>query len=120
MCRSLPALLLLPLFATAVRADGPALDLTRAVVVTPGKLSGPEEKAVAMLLDEVEKRTQIRWQRVTSRPAHATGVVVVGTTAALAGDPLLASAPKDDRRPEGYRVWTGRDTVCFTSWWSST
>src|SRR5947209_5744417 len=98
MCRFLAALLPLLLVAVA-RADDAPLDLTRAVVVTPGKLSGPEEKAVAMLIEEVEKRTQVRWQRVTSRPANATAAVVVGTAASLAGDPALTGAPGADRRP---------------------
>jgi len=40
-----------------------ALDLAKAVIVTPGKLSGPEKKAVTMLVEEVEKRSQIRWER---------------------------------------------------------
>src|SRR5437867_1668501 len=37
------------------------LDLGHAVVLTPADLSGPEKKAVTMLIEEVEKRTQIRW-----------------------------------------------------------
>ena len=36
-------------------AEEPAVDLTRAVIVTPPGLSGPEKKAVALLVDEVEK-----------------------------------------------------------------
>jgi hypothetical protein len=38
------------------------LDLTRASVVTPPQLAGPEAKAVSMLLDEVDKRSGIRWE----------------------------------------------------------
>jgi hypothetical protein len=37
-----------------------ALDLKSSVVVAPATLAGPEKKAVAMLVDEVEKRTRIR------------------------------------------------------------
>jgi hypothetical protein len=114
MLRYVAALVLPGLIASGARADGPVLDLTRAVVVTAGKLAGPEAKAVALLLDEVEKRTQIRWQCATSLPADAPAVIVVGSATALAGNPLLASAPKEEHRPEGYRVWTqpNRATVC--------
>src|SRR5437867_2815805 len=46
----------------AERATAPMLDLTRAVVVVPKDLSRPEQKAVAMLVDEVERRSQVRWK----------------------------------------------------------
>ncbi len=36
-----------------------ALDLSKAVVVFPAELSHTEKKAVTMLVEEVEKRTQI-------------------------------------------------------------
>ena|GEM_PF-4974913 len=45
------------------------LDLTHAVVVSPPDLSTREKKAVAMLLDEVEKRTRLRWPCMADRPA---------------------------------------------------
>jgi hypothetical protein len=59
------------------------LDLSRAVIVTPGDLSGPERKAVALLADEVEKRTQLRWPQAAAWPADAAAVIVVGQRAAL-------------------------------------
>src|SRR5256886_3840368 len=37
------------------------LDFTRAVVVTPKRLTRPERKAVEMLVDEVAARSRIRW-----------------------------------------------------------
>jgi hypothetical protein len=111
MSRRVAALVLLLLLASTARAGGPTLDLTHAIVVTPGKLSGPEEKAVAMLLDEVEKRTQIRWSRAARRPANASAVVMVGSTASVANDPAMTNAPRGDDRPEGFRVWTQPDSV---------
>ena len=39
------------------------IDLTHAVVVVPPDLSGPEGKAVTMLVEEVEKRAGVRWDR---------------------------------------------------------
>src|SRR5262249_16199084 len=43
-------------------ARATTLDLTRAVVVCPANLSKPEAKAVELLVDEVQKRTRIRWE----------------------------------------------------------
>src|SRR5262245_27547624 len=59
------------------------MDFTRAVIVTPPGLSGPEKKAVAMLADEVEKRTQIRWKQSDTWPTEAVSVVAVGQGMAL-------------------------------------
>jgi hypothetical protein len=42
-------------------------DLTRATVITPPNVSGPEEKAVAMLVEETESRTLVRWPVVHAR-----------------------------------------------------
>jgi hypothetical protein len=116
MSRCLAALLLVLALKAGALADEPALDLTRAIVVTPGKLSGPEEKAVAMLIDEVEKRTQIRWQRAEQFPDNAATVVAVGRSGAH--EVLTRSGPEGGDKAEGYRIWTarGRDgavpTVC--------
>ena len=38
---------------TVANASASALDFTRSVVVTPGKLTRPEEKAIAMLIEAV-------------------------------------------------------------------
>ena len=38
-----------------------AADLTRATVVAPANLTGPEHKAVALLIDSVAERSRIRW-----------------------------------------------------------
>src|SRR5947209_7704518 len=54
------SILLVCLLLAAPHAD--ALDLRKAVVMVPPNLSGPERKAALMLVEEVEKRTQIRWE----------------------------------------------------------
>ena len=36
-------------------------DLTHATVVAPANLTGPERKAVALLVDAVRERTRIAW-----------------------------------------------------------
>src|SRR5467141_1722633 len=60
-----------------------ALDLSKAVVVFPENLSGPEKKAVTMLVEEVDKRTHIRWKRASSWPSSLMPVIAVGPAAAL-------------------------------------
>src|SRR5215831_19222824 len=85
-----------------------ALDLTNAIVLTPPTLSGPERKAVLMLLEEVEKRTHIRWTETTTWPSSNVCVLAVGPRFApenFAGPYLrqlkqsLSPAPA-----EGYRL----------------
>lgn len=44
------------------RLPAHALDLSHASVAVPPQLSGPESKAIALLFDEVEKRSGIRWE----------------------------------------------------------
>ena len=62
------------LFLLAVAGVCPAaLDLTRAVVVSPASFTGPEKKAVTMLVEEVEKRAQVRWRTAA---APGSGAVV--------------------------------------------
>jgi hypothetical protein len=62
--------------------EGRSLDLSSATVVSSSHLSGPERKAVAMLADEVEKRTGIRWPVTNS--AEGTRVEVLERPAAPA------------------------------------
>lgn len=47
------------------------IDLSKAIVVSPPDLSGSEQKAVRMLVREVEKRTRIRWESVGTWPSTA-------------------------------------------------
>src|SRR4030095_335182 len=60
-----------------------ALDLSKAVVVSPETLSRPEKKAVTMLCEEVDKRTQLRWERASTWPSAPTPVIAVGPLSAL-------------------------------------
>jgi hypothetical protein len=83
------------LFLLSAAAFAAPLDLTKAVVVS----SGEEKKAVAMLLDEVEKRTQIRWQQGSSSPGPV--VISIGR----------ASSRK---QPEGYEIRAGQTGVSVT------
>src|SRR5436309_15684178 len=60
------------------------LDLNKAVVVSPNAVSKQEKKALALLVEEVEKRTLVRWQVSSAWPAESTPVVAVGQASSLA------------------------------------
>jgi hypothetical protein len=70
-----------------------ALDLRGAVVTTSIPLQGPEQKAVAMLVEEVEKRTGIHW------PVHQTTSGGTGSEGTRVEVLLRKASPS-----EGYRV----------------
>jgi hypothetical protein len=108
MSRLLLAAAFVLFFSSRTLAQSPLIDLSQAVVVTPADLSGPEKKAVAMLLDEVEKRTQRRPAHVVTWPAADVPVIAVGQNAALrklldsAGRSLVG--PNAAAAPEGYQI----------------
>jgi hypothetical protein len=54
-----------------------ALDLSRATVVCAPNISALENRAVTVLVEEVEKRSQIRWAVSHVRPPAGTPVVLV-------------------------------------------
>ena len=70
-----------------------AADLTHASVVAPPNLTGPERKAVDLLVDAVRERTRIRWQVATSEPGPGNPVVAIRQ--APSGNSL---------KPEGYSL----------------
>jgi hypothetical protein len=90
------------------------IDLRKCVVVAPATLSGPEMKAVQVLVEEVEKRTQVTLPVAHSWPADAVPVIAVGQAASLksfAGRYASAlSGPAGTGAPEGYRIHTFRDS----------
>jgi hypothetical protein len=83
------ALWLLSLGAAAAFAA--EVDLRRAVVVAPPQLSPRESRAVAMLVEEVEKRTRIRWPVAASRPSGPVPVIWI-------------ERPSGAGPAEGYRI----------------
>jgi hypothetical protein len=106
--------------AQRLSAAEPVVDLTGAVIVTPPRLSGPEQKAVAMLLDEVQKRTQLRWRQADAWPTEAVPVIAVGQAAALrdlAGAAGLRLKDGDARaQPEGYQVQVDQGKGAAVVW----
>ncbi len=91
------ALICLALSAAAFAVSAPErVDLTRALIVTGAALTSPEAAAVNLLRDEVESRTGIRWDVVTTRPAGAAPAIVIGRVGA-------AGSAAPESRPEGFR-----------------
>jgi hypothetical protein len=91
------------------------LELTHAVVLSPGNLAGPERRAVAMLIEEAEKRTHIRWLESNAWPTSNIPVIAVGPGSAqdrLAG-PLQQKlrATHGVSGTEGYRLSVQMDPV---------
>jgi len=84
------------------------VDLTRAAVVFPPGLSGPEAKAIVMLVEEVEKRTRVRWGTHTTWPSEPGPVIAVGAVSAVGAfagkyaDELSADGGANPA--EGYRI----------------
>lgn len=76
-------LLLLALCAHVQAAD--QLDLSNAVILAPqdDQTPMPQRKAVQMLVEEVEKRTGIRWPVVDQAPQGDTPVIELRTSNAL-------------------------------------
>jgi hypothetical protein len=68
-----------------------AADLTRATVVAPANLTGPERKAVTLLVDAVRERTRLSWPVAAANPGQGKPVVAIRRT----GDKLA---------PEGYQL----------------
>jgi Glycosyl hydrolase family 20, domain 2 len=93
MTRPLTALVLLAC-GGGLHAAGPGLDLTRAVVVVPPNLSGPERMAARMLVDEVAKRSWVSWETAAAPPADGRPAIV------------LAPAREAGVGREGYRIAT--------------
>lgn len=105
-CRHALALFALVLPAASLYGADPVLDLSRAVVLTPAGLEGPENKAVHMLVEEVEKRTLLTWQRAEEWPAERTPVVVVGPAPGVGRLLKARSVPLPEAAAgrEGYRI----------------
>jgi hypothetical protein len=85
-----------------------ALDLRNAVIVSAPDASPRQKQAVKMLVEEAEKRTNIRWPQMTAWPTTNVPVIAVGLKSALrdiAGPYAegLQSAPASSAA-EGYRL----------------
>ncbi|HEX5244605.1 MAG TPA: glycoside hydrolase family 20 zincin-like fold domain-containing protein [Tepidisphaeraceae bacterium] len=83
------ALWLVALIATVLccpmtlRAERAVINLNDAVVVSADQSPNPEPKAAQMLLEEVEKRTQVRWRHEHSWPTDSKTIIAIGTAGEL-------------------------------------
>ena len=111
---SLLALILMPLVAV-VPAAGAELDLSTATVVVPRGITGPERKAVTMLVEEVARRSYMDWSIAEGGSAQSSApTVYVGQRSALtaAFPALAASLPAGtELKPEGFQIVTRADSV---------
>lgn len=101
-------------FAPVIRAAEP-VDLARAVVVVPEGATEPEKKSATMLVEEVERRSGVRWEVRSRWPGGDGPIVAVGRASLLRGldggaERWLAgfTAPEG---AEGYRVGTGQGGI---------
>ena len=88
-------------------ADPSLVDVTRATVVTPSGLTVQERTAVRVLVEEVERRTNVRMPVASEWPADSVPVIAVGPIAtssnwASRGLRGAGTAPTPNR--EGYRL----------------
>jgi hypothetical protein len=101
-------LALVTLSAPHSAASEPNIDLSRAVVITPAGLPKPAEKAVRMLVEEVDKRSMILWERGEKWPGDKTPTIVVGPAEGvrelLAEHSVKVPAPAGKPAPEGYQI----------------
>ncbi len=96
-------------------ASAAEIDLTRAVVVVPDGLSAVESKAVSVLVEEVQRRSGIRWQPLIRWPTTEAPVIAVGPARLLETMPkrfheLLATRVAG-KAAEGYSIATRADNV---------
>jgi hypothetical protein len=91
-----------------------ALDLAKATVAVPVGRSGPEQKATAMLVEEVARRSYRNWRQSEGDSGSAGPIVYVGQRSALvAAFPTLGLSlpPLSNPKPEGFQIITRADSV---------
>jgi hypothetical protein len=84
-----------------------SVDLSHATIVAPASLSPQERTAVRVLVEEVEKRTRIRFPVSAAWPDETIPVIAVGpvsTSPAWAAAGLRGVAPAGAPGAEGYRL----------------
>jgi hypothetical protein len=82
-CQILGLSLLILIFPLVLPASGASLDFTNSLIVTPPKLEGLEQKAIAVLREEIQKRTAIQLNVQTKWPKNRQSVIAVGRTAQI-------------------------------------
>src|SRR4051812_4305237 len=106
------------LFFTAAGLKTAAIDLSHAIIVAPANASKPERKAAAMLRDEVEKRSQIKWELSSSWPTNEMQVIAVGQESALKSLTGSDEFSEETSHPaDGFRIRikTGKKAAVFVT-----
>ena len=101
-----------PWLREADAAVSSSINLAGAVVVTPPGMSGPEKQAVVMLVEEAQKRSQLRWATAERLPEVGRPAIVLGQRAEIVrAFPTLAAKLQsgDSAKPEGYHIITAED-----------
>jgi hypothetical protein len=84
------------------------IDLSKAVVVAPGNGTKAQAKALELLVEEVQKRTLIRWKVCSAWPADSTPVIAVGPVGSLSSFAGPYSRKLADRsgsqHAEGFQI----------------
>ena len=90
-------------------------DLRKAVLVTPSDLIKSEARTVQMLLEEVQKRTMVRWEVSHAWPAASVPVIAIGPESSLPGfagpyvSALARGSGNGQASSEGYRIRVRKD-----------
>lgn len=88
------------------------IDLKDCVVIAPEKSSPREKKAITVLIEEVEKRSQIRWKTQSGGSQVSSTAIYTGTrsSAKTLGQRIAsANSAAAQLALEGYTIATGRD-----------
>jgi hypothetical protein len=91
----------------SVPAHDRVIDLGKAVVVSPANGSKTQAKALELLVDEVQKRTLIRWKVSSTWPADSIPVIAVGPAGSASTGPYahkLADRPRG-QQAEGFQIF---------------
>ena len=96
------------LTTSSLFAASDTLDLKQAVVVFDKTVKGPQVQAVRVLVEEVQKRTQIAWSVADTWPEKAPAVIVVGLASfvdsTLSQHGVNGAAETRAKGAEGYQV----------------
>jgi hypothetical protein len=103
----------------AMESGAAPLDVAKATIVAADAASRIEAKAVAMLADEIERRTRVRLASADQLPTGAQVVILLGTAAELAAKSFAPPAGLAiPQRPDAYAIWVdarhpSRPTICL-------
>ena len=87
-------------FPLVLPASSASLDFTNSVIVTPARLERLEHKAIAVLQEEIQKRTGIQLSTLTEWPENQQSVIAVGQT----GQMKILAGPYSDILENGQSL----------------